>query len=85
MPLLPTKFGPTLEVGSEERNKLLRGFAHIVEVNYVDFGEMEVQYFHLLALQNLTFVCACCSKVLASYSGVYKHSKKCKGIHPSET
>ena len=37
-----------------------------------------------LSISNLTMTCACCGKTCASYSGVYKHSKKCLGIHPNE-
>jgi hypothetical protein len=47
-------------------------------------GVLEVQYFHPLSIFNLTLTCACCGKILASYSGVYKHSQKCKGINPNE-
>jgi hypothetical protein len=77
--------GCPLEYGPEEREKLRLGYAHQVQIETGRLGVLEVQYFHPLSISNLTLTCACCGKTLASYSGVYKHSQKCKGIHPNET
>jgi hypothetical protein len=76
--------GCRLEYGSEEREKLRLGYAHHVQIEAGTLGVLEVQYFHPLSISNLTLACACCGKTLASYSGVYKHSQKCQGIHPNE-
>lgn len=76
--------GCPLEYGSEEREKLRLGYAHHVQLEAGTLGVLEVQYFHPLSISNLTLTCACCGKTLASYSGVYKHSQKCQGIHPNE-
>jgi hypothetical protein len=58
--------------------------AHQVQIEAGRLGVLEVQYFHPLSISNLTLTCACCGKTLASYSGVYKHSQKYKGIHPNK-
>ena len=76
--------GCPLEYGSEEREKLRQGYAHQVQIEAGRLGVLEVKYFHPLSISNLTLTCACCGKTCASYSGVYKHSKKCTGIHPQE-
>jgi hypothetical protein len=76
--------GCPLEYGSEKREKLRLGYAHQVQIEAGRLGVLEVQYFHPLSISNLTLTCACCGKTLASYSGVYKHSQKCNGIHPNE-
>jgi hypothetical protein len=77
--------GCPLEYGSEVREKLRLGYAHQVQIEAGRLGVLEVQYFHRLSISNLTLTCASCCKTLASYSGVYNHSQKCKGIHPNET
>jgi hypothetical protein len=76
--------GGRLPYGSDEREKLRLGYAHHVQIEAGTLGILEVQYFHPLSISNLTLTCACCGKTLASYSGVYKHSQKCPGIHPDE-
>jgi hypothetical protein len=76
--------GCPLEYGSEEHEKLRLGYAHQVQIEAGRLGVLEVQYFHPLSISNLTLTCVCCGKTLASYSGVYKHSQKCPGIHPNE-